>query len=133
MFGIVLKHGKEKSVLRRHPWIFSGAIQKAPSYSNGDLLPVFSASGEHLATAYFHTENSIAGRIVSFGKELPHEAITRKLQESLAVRRQLVTTDAYRLINAEGDGLPGQGSKHPPGLLRFSGRTLGPHPDDQSH
>jgi len=107
MSGIILKPGKEKSVLRRHPWIFSGAIQKAPAYSNGDILPVFSASGEQLATAYFHTENSIAGRILSFGKELPHDAIKRKLCDSLALRKQLVTTDAYRLVNAEGDGLPG--------------------------
>lgn len=94
-------------MLRCHPWIFSGAIQKAPVYSNGDLLPVFSASGKQLATAYFHAKNSIAGRIVSFGKELPHDAIQRKLKESLALRKQLMTTDAYRLINAEGDGLPG--------------------------
>lgn len=107
MSRVVLKPGKEKSVLRRHPWIFSGAIDKLPKFSNGDILPIYSSTGALLATGYFHSENSIAGRILSFGAEAAHDAIRRKLQESLTLRQTLLSTDAYRLVNAEGDGLPG--------------------------
>jgi 23S rRNA (cytosine1962-C5)-methyltransferase len=107
MSRVVLKPGKEKSVLRRHPWIFSGAIDKLPKFSNGDILPIYSAAGALLGSGYFHTENSIAGRILSFGVEDVHQAVRRKLKESLALRQALLSTDAYRLVNAEGDGLPG--------------------------
>lgn len=104
---IELKPGREKSVIKHHPWIFSGAVAKASPFSNGDILPVYSASGNLLAHGYFHTQNSIAGRILSFGNELPHDAICRNLREALRLRQQLVRTDAFRLVNAEGDGLPG--------------------------
>lgn len=101
---IILKPGKEKSVLRRHPWIFSGAIDSAPLYQEGDILPVYSAKGDLLAHAYFHPHNSIAGRILSFGHEPPLDALYRKIKQAIE-RRPLI--EARRLINAEGDGIPG--------------------------
>lgn len=108
MSGVILKEGKEKSVLRRHPWIFSGAIQKVPIFSDGEILPVYSASGKKLASAYFHTSNSIAGRILSFGEEDPLLALDRKIRDALILRKGFdLGSDAYRLINSEGDGIPG--------------------------
>jgi len=101
---VVLKLGREKSILRRHPWIFSGAIANAPSHENGEILPLYSFSGELLAHAYFHSENSIAGRILSFGSEKPMDALYRLLDEAIAMRQPL---EGVRLINAEGDGIPG--------------------------
>lgn len=107
---VVLKAGKEKVLLQRHPWIFSGAIASFPSFDNGDILPVFSASGVFLAKAYFHQQNSIAGRILTFHDEPIEEAIDRHLTQAFSLRRSLFDrkqTNAYRLINAEGDHLPG--------------------------
>lgn len=107
MSCIVLKPGKEKSILKRHPWIFSGAIASAPPFEDGDILPVYSSDKKQVASAYFHTKNSIAGRILSFGEEPPHEAVAKAIKEALLLRRRLLSTSAKRLINAEGDGLPG--------------------------
>ncbi len=61
--NVVLKPGKEKALRNRHPWIFSGAVASLPSFENGEVLPVYSSSGEFLAKAYFHLENSICGRV----------------------------------------------------------------------
>jgi len=105
--GIILKPGKEKALLSRHPWIFSGAIASAPEFENGDILPVYSFSNELLAYAYFHRENSIAGRILSFGAGDPLQVLSQKLEEAVALRRSITETNAVRLVNAEGDGIPG--------------------------
>lgn len=108
---VVLKPGKEKSVIaNRHPWIFSGAIAQAPSFENGEILPVYSHQGEFLAQAYFHTQNSIAGRVLSYTLSPIEQVIEEKLIKALRLRESLVLssdTNCYRLINAEGDGLPG--------------------------
>lgn len=107
---VILKPGREKAVLKQHPWIFSGAIEQLPSCENGEILPVFSSSGQFLAKAYFHTGNSIAGRIVTFVDEPVEAAIEQKLTAALALRQALFDrekTNAMRLVNAEGDGLAG--------------------------
>jgi len=110
MKKVILKPGKEKSLLNKHPWIFSGAILSSPSFENGEILPVFASNNQFVAQAYFHTKNSIAGRILSFAKEPVKETIHKRIIEALALRRRFFDpelTNAYRLINAEGDGLPG--------------------------
>lgn len=107
---VILKPGKEKAVLKQHPWIFSGAIASLPSYENGEILPVYSATGEFLAKAYFHTQNSIAGRILTFEDEPIQAAMEKRLDRAIALREKLFDrekTNAYRLINAEGDEIPG--------------------------
>jgi 23S rRNA (cytosine1962-C5)-methyltransferase len=107
MSRVILKDGKEKSVLKRHPWIFSGAIAQMPSFSDGEILPVYSAKGELLASAYFHSKTSIAGRILSFGAEDPLQAIQRHIHEAVLLRKNLMPEGACRLIHAEADHLPG--------------------------
>jgi 23S rRNA (cytosine1962-C5)-methyltransferase len=107
---VVLKSGKEKAVAKRHPWIFSGAIASMPDFGNGEILPVFSQVGEFLAQAYFHNTNSIAGRILSFDDRPIEQVLFEKIQKALEWRAHLLlvsNTNALRLINAEGDGLPG--------------------------
>lgn len=107
---VILKPGKEKAVLKQHPWIFSGAIASLPLFENGDILPVYSASGQFLAKAYFHTQNSIAGRILTFKDEPIEEAIEKCIDRAIALRNTLFDkekTNAFRLVNAEGDELPG--------------------------
>ncbi|HEX2580242.1 MAG TPA: class I SAM-dependent rRNA methyltransferase [Rhabdochlamydiaceae bacterium] len=107
MSRVVLKEGKEKSLLNQHPWIFSGAISSRPKHAPGDILPVYSSEGKLLGSGYFHPENSIAGRMINFSAENPLETIRHKLKFALDLRTSLVQTEARRLVNAEGDGLPG--------------------------
>jgi 23S rRNA (cytosine1962-C5)-methyltransferase len=106
----ILKPGKEKAILNKHPWIFSGALASIPPIEEGELLAVFSSSNAFLAQAYFHSKNSIAGRILSFTEEPIAQVLSRQIDEAIALRKclfDLTKTDCYRLINAEGDRIPG--------------------------
>lgn len=108
--AIVLKPGKDKPVLHRHHWIFSGAIARSPSFTDGDMLPVENFQGEHLGFGYFSRHGSIAGRMVSFDQTPPLQAIQNNLKDAIALRTILFNqseTNAYRLVNGEGDMLPG--------------------------
>lgn len=107
---VILKEGKEKSLHRGHPWVFSGAIDQLPSCEPGEIFPIFSASGEFLAQGYFHPTNSIAGRILSFTQEAIHTVLEQKILDAIVLRKRLFdpqVTNAFRIINAEGDGIPG--------------------------
>lgn len=104
-----LKPGKEKPLLNRHHWIFSGAIDVLPSFDPGAILSVESSQGVLLGHAYFNRASSIIGRMIAFGEDEPLEAIERAIKDAIQLRKSLFKeqTTAYRLINAEGDGLPG--------------------------
>lgn len=107
---VLLKPGKEKPIRNRHHWIFSGAIARLPEFTDGDCLPVYSANEEHLGWAYFNRKAAICGRMISFSAELPEEAVCRHLKEAVEMRRALFDlqqTNGYRLVNGEGDLLPG--------------------------
>src|SRR3989338_1215893 len=107
---VILKSGKEKPILHKHHWIFSGAIQSMPEFENGDVLPVYSTMGRLLGSGYFHHKTSIAGRMLSFDETPGDEAIRQHIDRAVAMRRGLFkdeTTNAYRLIHSEGDGIPG--------------------------
>lgn len=109
--GIVLKKGKEAIFHNQHLWIFSGAIFSFPDFfENGGIYPVYSASGDQLGSAYFHKGKSLSGRILSFGSKDPWEAIYSHLDQAIALRTcffDLKVTNAFRLVNGEGDFLPG--------------------------
>jgi 23S rRNA (cytosine1962-C5)-methyltransferase len=108
--AVVLKPGRDKAVRHRHHWIFSGAVRDLPDFEDGAILPVRAAGGELLGHAYFNRRSSIVGRMVSFGEEPPEAAVRRGLDRALALRARFfdpAVTNAVRLINAEGDGLPG--------------------------
>lgn len=108
--SVILKPGKEKALRNRHPWIFSGAIDYFHDFENGEILSVYSSSGEFLAKAYFHTKNSISGRVLTFMDESIDHVIDQRITEAIILRQKLFDrelTNCFRLINAEGDGLPG--------------------------
>lgn len=108
--GVVLKPGKEKALLKGHPWVFSGAIADLPSIENGEVLSIFSDAGRFLAKGYFHGQNSISGRILTFKDQPIEEALSQAIDRAVALRRFLFqdgATHCFRLINAEGDGIPG--------------------------
>jgi 23S rRNA (cytosine1962-C5)-methyltransferase len=107
--AVILKKNKDKAIRQRHHWIFSGAVEKLPDFEDGDILPVKSSDGEILGSAYFNRKSAIIGRMLSFGRTPPLESIEKKLAAAIALRKKLVEpdTNAYRLVNGEGDGLPG--------------------------
>jgi 23S rRNA (cytosine1962-C5)-methyltransferase len=110
MDSVILKPGKDKAVRNHHHWIFSGAVQTLPDFENGSVLPVKGAGGDVLGQAYFNRNSSIIGRMVSFGNMPAEDAIRRNVERAIALRGGFfdpAVTNAYRLINAEGDFLPG--------------------------
>ncbi len=118
--GIILKPGREKSVLSRHHWIFSGAIKSYPeNFVNGEIYPVYSDSGQLLGHGYFNQKCSLAGRLLSFGQEDPQRALRRNLQQAVQLRRQVYgQAEAVRLVNGESDNLPGLVvDRYGPGLV----------------
>jgi 23S rRNA (cytosine1962-C5)-methyltransferase len=100
-------------VLRRHPWIFSGAVhERRGPIVNGTLVDVFAQDGRFVGAGHWGT-SSIAVRLLSF-EPVESEAalITRRIEESLTLRRSLgllgnAQTDAFRLMHGEGDFVPG--------------------------
>ena len=110
---IELKRGREKSVKRRHPWIFSGAIEKVGGKpKSGDTLEVRSASGEVLARAAFSPHSQIRARVWTFqpGEEVDAAFFRNRIMQALTLREGLPAAkhgNAMRLVHAESDGLPG--------------------------
>jgi 23S rRNA (cytosine1962-C5)-methyltransferase len=110
---IVLKSGKEQSVKRYHPWLFSGAIKKMyGDPSEGDLVDVFDNKDNFLAVGHYQP-SSIAVRILSFEKVNPDINFFReKIIKAINYRKSIgiignPEINVYRLIHGEGDGLPG--------------------------
>jgi 23S rRNA (cytosine1962-C5)-methyltransferase len=116
---IFLKKGKDEAVRRFHPWIFSGAIakmtvnNKETQISDGDLVEVVDYKNQPLAVGYYN-DGSIAVRILSFdaNEKIDADFWQKRLQNAYNYRTRLDLTDststnAYRLVHAEGDGLPG--------------------------
>ncbi len=110
---LTLKPQKERSLINRHPWLFSGAVDKIDNgIHEGDIVEIFSKDQKYLATGHYH-EGSIKVRIFSFEKtDCSYSFWKGKLERAFAFRKQLgltnnPDTNAYRLIHAEGDGLPG--------------------------
>ncbi|WP_372776024.1 class I SAM-dependent rRNA methyltransferase [Mangrovibacterium sp.] len=110
---IVLNKGKEQSLKRFHPWVFSGAIKKiSDEVKEGDLVRVVSNNNEFLGIGHFQI-GSIAVRILSFTDQLIDRNFwLGRLQEALNLRSSLGLlnnehTNVFRLVHGEGDGLPG--------------------------
>ena len=110
---IVLKSGKDQSLKRFHPWVFSGAIKKIYGNINeGDLVSVFSNKDEFLGIGHYQI-GSIAVRIISFTEIEPdYNFWKKKIEGAWNLRKKLGFTDdpktnVFRLIHAEGDGMPG--------------------------
>lgn len=108
---IILKPHKEKPILVHHPWIFSGAIARAENAVDGDTVNVCDASGKLLARGYYNSRSQIAVRLWTWQDEPIERAFLRaRLERSIAARRALLdpsATNAYRLVNAESDLIPG--------------------------
>ncbi len=118
--GVILKPGREKSVLNRHHWLFSGAIESfPPDFIDGNIYPVWSAAGDLLGYGYFNRKCSLTGRLISFGPGRPYEAIRQNLTEAIRLRENFYgPAEACRLVNGESDSLPGLiVDRYQPGLV----------------
>jgi 23S rRNA (cytosine1962-C5)-methyltransferase len=110
---IHLKKGREKSLKRRHPWIFSGAIEKVTGKPvAGDTVEVKGPSGEALALAAYSPDSQIRARVWSFNSQetIDKSFFERRLQAAVSLRAQLPAarhSNAARLVHGESDGLPG--------------------------
>ncbi len=108
---VTLRRGREKPARRGHPWIFSGAIQCADA-APGDIVDVLDADGHFVARGYYNPSSQIRVRLLTWdeGERVNADFWRRRLRASLARRDALLLppeTDAFRLVHAESDGLPG--------------------------
>jgi 23S rRNA (cytosine1962-C5)-methyltransferase len=109
---VILKKNKEESILRRHPWIFSGAIDLIDEeIVDGDIVSVYDSRKRFLAIGHFQNA-TIAVRIVSFEeREINQKFFTQKIGDAIQLRRNLglfsSDNSICRLVHGEGDGLPG--------------------------
>ena len=112
MKSIFLKPGKEESLKRFHPWVFSGAIHHmSEEPEEGEIVSVYTHKNEYIATGHFQI-GSIMVRVLSFEKEaIDQDFYERKLTIALDVRRRIGiignNNNTYRLVHGEGDNLPG--------------------------
>jgi len=107
---ISLKKNKERPILQRHHWIYSGAVASVPAYTDGDIAEVYSAGGAKLGIAVLANGRSILGHMLAFGNETLEESLSTRIKEAVALRQKWfdpAVTNGVRIINAEGDGIPG--------------------------
>jgi 23S rRNA (cytosine1962-C5)-methyltransferase len=113
MIRLVLKSGREASVRRRHPWLFSGAIARTEGDGSDGLARVVSASGQPLASGAYSPESAIVARLWSFESDgesdLGPELIAARFSAARRLREAVVPPDTtgFRAINSEGDRCPG--------------------------
>lgn len=103
-----IKRGREKPIGKRHPWVFSGAIAHAEDAADGDLVTLVDHKNRFLARGYWNSKSQIQARIMSWRDEPLDEGWWQKmLARAINSRAGLDAGDAYRLVNAENDFIPG--------------------------
>ncbi|MCA4021723.1 class I SAM-dependent methyltransferase [Vibrio vulnificus] len=110
--AIYLVKGREKSVVRRHPWIFSRGIDRVEGNPQlGETVDVYGHDGKWLAKAAYSPESQIRARVWSFEKQDVNRAFfVKRIQDAQLLREDVIERDGltgYRLIAAESDGMPG--------------------------
>ena len=113
MNRVILKPGREKSVVRKHPWIFTGAVQKVSGTPGpGETVLVSASNGETLALGSYSPHSQIVVRIWTWdlNAEIGLDFFVKKIRAAVAMREQLgihLNSNAYRLVFSESDELPG--------------------------
>ncbi len=113
MVEVILKKGKEKAALQRHPWIFSGALDKVKgSPANGEVVRVLAADKEFLAYGYFNEKSRVAVRMLEWdeAKTINRDWYQQKIRTAIASRAHVLRngdTNTCRLVFSEADFLPG--------------------------
>jgi 23S rRNA (cytosine1962-C5)-methyltransferase len=128
---VILKKGKEESLERFHPWVFSGAIDRIEgTLEEGDLVSVEKSNGKIIG--YGHCAiGSIAVRVFSFGETVPDDSFwKRRIDQAYELRQKTGLADAtdtnvFRLIHGEGDGMPGLIADYYNGTIVLQFHTVG--------
>lgn len=110
MRTLFLRPGRDTATRRRHPWLFSGAVDREAGNGEDGLVEARGADGRFLARGFASPGSPIVARWWSFADEpLDSALVTRRVADSVALREKVVPpeTDGYRVVNAEGDFLPG--------------------------
>ncbi len=130
---IILSSGKDQSLRRFHPWVFSGAIKKIKGpVMEGDVVDVYSNQDEYLGTGHIQ-DGTIAVRVFSFEQVNPDiEFWKDKIRKAFVYRKNIgiadnATTNVYRLLYAEGDGLPGLIVDFYNGVAVLQAHSIGMH------
>jgi 23S rRNA (cytosine1962-C5)-methyltransferase len=107
---IYLKKGREAPIIKGHPWIFSGAIERVEDgLAEAGITDVLDSGGGWLARGLYNPRSQIRVRLLTWQQEnINRDFLVRRLSQAAALREGLLaSTDAYRLVNGEGDFLPG--------------------------
>ena len=129
---LVIAPGKEKAVLRRHPWIFSGAVARMEGRpAEGDLVDVYSATGQWMATGHYQPQ-TIVCKVLSFDTaQVDDDFVAERLREAFGYRLALgffaEKTNVFRLVHAEGDFLPGLVADWYNGIVVLQAHSVGMH------
>ena len=113
MQTLILKSGRERSLLNRHPWVFSGAVKDLPQAENGDIIRVTDNHNNLLGFGFFSTNSQITCRVFEFTNEeivIDGQFWMNKILSAYHLRKQLIDfshTNIFRLLHAEGDFFPG--------------------------
>ena len=128
-----LAPGKDKAVMRRHPWLFSGAVRRVEGNpQEGDLVDVVAADGRWLAVGQYQSD-SIICKVLSFDTQQVDESFFReRLQSAVAYRERMgffaeADTNVFRLVHAEGDFMPGLVCDWYNGVLVMQAHSVGMH------
>lgn len=126
--ALKLKPGKEIPLTHRHHWIFSGAVAEiSQDTPDGAITDVISFDGHFLAQAYINRKSALIARVVSFDHTKIPEVLREKISSAWQLRLELFdkTTNCYRIINSEGDGIPGLIVDRYGNVLVIQSTTLG--------
>ncbi|MBQ5540579.1 MAG: class I SAM-dependent rRNA methyltransferase, partial [Bacteroidales bacterium] len=129
---IILKSGKDRSALRLHPWIFSGAVKKTVGNAlDGENVAVYDNNEKFLGLGHYQKNGSISVRIFTFDEVTPDKEFwTKKIMNAVKMRGILgytnnPETNVFRVIHGEGDGFPGFICDYYDGILVFQAHSLG--------
>ena len=113
MHTILLKPKKERAVINRHPWLFTGAVQQFPDAENGEIVQVVSNEKGLLGYGFYNPNSQICCRLFEFSQtpvEINEEYWRTKIENAFKLRQRIIDfshTNCYRLLHAEGDFFPG--------------------------
>ena len=113
MLSVTLKKSADSFIKRKHPWIFSGALEKVEGNpSNGQTVQIFTSNKTPIGFGSFSPSSQIRVRVWSFNpdEKIDSDFFRKKILAALGLRKQIIDTsqtNMYRIVNAESDGLPG--------------------------
>jgi len=113
MHQIILKSGRERSLINRHPWVYSGAVKKLPQAINGEIVEIVTNNNDLLGYGFFSPNSQIVCRVFEFSQipvAIDKNYWSNKLNTAMQLRKQVINftnTSMYRLVHAEGDFFPG--------------------------